>query len=99
MLERTIATIRVRAHVTGRVQGVWYRGATCDRAAELGVLGWVRNRRDGCVELEAEGSPEAVEALIAWCRQGPPAARVDSVEVEAVAPLGAATERRFAIRH
>lgn len=71
---------RVRIH--GRVQGVFFRDWTTDRALSLGVRGWVRNRLDGSVELLAHGEEEAVEALIAACRTGPPAARVERIEVE-----------------
>jgi acylphosphatase len=72
---------RVRIH--GRVQGVFFRNWTSDKARSLGLRGWVRNRRDGSVELLAFGKDEAVEALIAACRTGPPAARVERIEVEA----------------
>ena len=72
--------IRVRVH--GRVQGVFFRNWTMDRARALGVRGWVRNRRDGTVELAAFGEEEAVEALVAACRSGPPAAKVERIEVE-----------------
>ena len=71
-----------RLIVTGRVQGVWFRGWTVDQAQALGVDGWVRNRRDGSVEILVGGPEAAVEALIARCREGPPAARVEHVEVE-----------------
>ena len=84
---------RVRAVVSGRVQGVSYRASTVDEARRLGVVGWVRNRNDGTVELEAEGTPENVAALLAWCKAGPPAARVDRVATEELAPTGA--ERSF----
>ncbi len=73
---------RVRARVRGRVQGVFYRASTCDRAAELGLVGWVRNCADGSVELEAEGPREQVDQLVAWCRRGPAGARVTGVEIE-----------------
>ena len=74
---------RVHVLVTGKVQGVFYR-ATAERVAqELGLAGWVRNLDDGRVEAIAEGPAEAVEAFVRWCRQGPPAARVDGVEVTA----------------
>ncbi|HKH24441.1 MAG TPA: acylphosphatase [Acidimicrobiales bacterium] len=77
--------IRVRAVVSGLVQGVWYR-QSCRREAErLGVSGWVRNRPDGRVELEAEGTRGAVDALLAWAHDGPPQAVVESVDVEPVA--------------
>ena len=71
---------RLRIH--GRVQGVFFRNWTVAEAEALGVRGWVRNRRDGSVEALAFGEREAVEALIARCREGPPAARVERVEVE-----------------
>jgi acylphosphatase len=69
-----------RLIVHGHVQGVWYRGWTVDQARALGLDGWVRNRRDGSVEILASGPEAAVEALIERCRQGPPAARVERVE-------------------
>ncbi len=81
-------TIRVRARVTGRVQGVWYRGSTRKRAAQLGLVGWVRNEYDGSVALEAEGAEEKVDELIEWCKKGPPAARVRAVDVQRIAPTG-----------
>jgi acylphosphatase len=72
---------RVSVVVHGRVQGVAFRHYTCRQAAELGVTGWVRNRPDGAVEGLFEGSDSAVNALVEWCRSGPPAARVDSVDI------------------
>jgi acylphosphatase len=71
---------RVRIH--GRVQGVFFRNWAMDKARGLGVRGWVRNRLDGSVELVAYGEDEAVEALTAACRAGPPAAQVERIEVE-----------------
>jgi acylphosphatase len=81
-------TTTIRVQITGRVQGVWYRGWTVDHARRLGLSGWVRNRRDGSVEAVFSGSEPAVRAMIELCRQGPPAARVGAV-VEAIeaAPL------------
>ncbi len=67
-------------HVFGRVQGVWYRGSTRDRARQLGLSGWVRNREDGSVEAVACGAPESIEAFKSWLQEGPSAARVDRVE-------------------
>ena len=71
-----------RLIISGRVQGVFYRGWTVEAARALGVGGWVRNRRTGEVEIVATGSAEAVDALIERCRQGPPSARVDDIAVE-----------------
>lgn len=79
---------RVRALVTGRVQGVMYRDSCRREAERLGVVGWVRNEPDGSVLLEAEGTLADVDALIAWCRIGPPGARVRAVEVDAVDASG-----------
>ena len=77
-------------NVTGRVQGVFYR-ATCARLArDRGLAGSVRNRPDGGVEAVFEGPPEAVEAMVAWCREGPELARVDEVEVRDEEPRGEA---------
>ena len=80
-----------RLIVSGRVQGVWYRGWTVDQAVALGLDGWVRNRRDGSVEILVSGPDAAVEALIERCREGPPAARVERVaeeETDAAVPPG-----------
>jgi acylphosphatase len=79
---------RVRAVVRGRVQGVFFRASTEERAVALGVSGWVRNRDDGTVELEAEGEGARVAALLDWVSVGPPAARVARVEVEELTPSG-----------
>ena len=73
---------RVRLLIEGRVQGVFFRVSAVEQAARLGIKGWVRNRRDGSVELLAEGEDAAVDALVSWCRHGPPRARVDRVQVE-----------------
>lgn len=67
--------------VRGRVQGVGYRYAMVEVASAYRVAGWVRNRRDGTVEALVQGDAAAVEAIIAWCRRGPPAARVEGVTV------------------
>ena len=66
--------------ISGRVQGVFFRWETMKRARALGVRGWVRNLSDGRVEAVFEGSEEAVEQMLEFCREGPPAARVTKVE-------------------
>ncbi len=76
----------VRLRISGRVQGVWYRGWTVERAGALGLDGWVRNRRDGSVEAVLCGAREAVERMILACRRGPPAADVESVDVDELDP-------------
>jgi acylphosphatase len=80
--------VRVRLRVTGRVQGVWFRASAEREAVRLGVAGFARNERDGSVVVEAEGAPAAVEAMVAWCRIGPPRAEVVSTTVESIPPLG-----------
>lgn len=72
--------------ISGRVQGVWYRGWTVETAESLGLDGWVRNRRDGTVEALVSGRLEAVEQMIEACSEGPPAARVDEVKVAEAPP-------------
>ncbi|MFO1408548.1 MAG: acylphosphatase [Steroidobacteraceae bacterium] len=75
-----------RCLVSGRVQGVWYRAATRERAVALGITGHAINRPDGRVEVLACGSPAAVEAMCAWLWKGSPASHVIAVEVEPAAP-------------
>ncbi len=67
--------------IYGSVQGVGFRYHFSAQARSLGVTGWVRNRRSGCVEAMIEGAPEALDALIAWARVGPAAAQVERVDV------------------
>ncbi len=75
---------RYRFLVKGRVQGVAFRYATQDTARTLGLTGWVRNRTDGAVEGEYQGSGDSCTKLAAWLEQGPPAARVDGLNIEEV---------------
>jgi acylphosphatase len=70
----------VRVIISGRVQGVWFRGWTMEAAFHHGVDGWVRNRRDGTVEAVFAGADEQVEEMIVACRQGPSMARVTGIE-------------------
>jgi acylphosphatase len=88
-------TIRVRVFVTGRVQGVFFRGTCAAEARRLGVVGWVRNVPEARVEAVFEGPEAAVEAMVAWCRHGPNLARVDGVDVSTEEPVG---ERGFRVR-
>jgi acylphosphatase len=76
--------IRVRLRAHGHVQGVSFRYHTRQRAAALGLSGWVRNRPDGTVEAEAQGPRDAVDALTAWMREGPAGAEVRRLEVESI---------------
>jgi DNA ligase D-like protein (predicted 3'-phosphoesterase) len=92
---RKAGTVAIRAVVRGEVQGVGFRDATVRRARELGALGWVRNGQDGTLPVHAEGPPPAVEGLLAFLHDGPPAARVQGVTVENVAVEG---HEQFAIR-
>jgi acylphosphatase len=78
-------TVTKHLAISGRVQGVGFRFYMERKARELGVFGWVRNRRDGSVEALAQGAAESVDALIAWARRGPPGARVADLQVEAAA--------------
>lgn len=70
----------IRVLISGRVQGVGFRYSTQQQALELGLSGWVRNRRNGTVEAMFEGDPTLVQDVVAWCHQGPAAAQVQTVE-------------------
>lgn len=70
-----------RLRIRGRVQGVFYRKSAEEAANNLGLAGWVRNMPDGSVEAFACGDREIIEAFAKWCRQGPPGAKVESVDV------------------
>jgi acylphosphatase len=71
----------VHLRIEGRVQGVGYRAFVEMRAAELGLSGWVRNRRDGSVEAVVQGPPATIDDMLEECRKGPPGSRVDRVEI------------------
>ena len=75
-----MSKVRKRVVIAGRVQGVFYRATMREYARSVNVYGWVKNRRDGKVEALLEGEEKNVEMLIRWCRQGPPGARVSTVE-------------------
>ena len=86
---------RARVLISGKVQGVYFRGSTEDEARSRGLTGWVRNTREGQVEAVFEGEQETVEGMIAWCHRGPPGARVTDVTVTWEEPRG---ERAFSVR-
>lgn len=71
----------VGIQVTGKVQGVYFRKYTQEKARELALSGWVKNKRDGSVEIAATGPEAAVNQLIEFCHVGSPAADVESVRV------------------
>ena len=85
----------VNVLISGRVQGVFFRHWSREQAARLGVKGWVRNRYGGAVEGHFEGPEEAVDALVALCRSGPPMAVVDNLEIE---EAGIESSADFAVR-
>ncbi len=79
---------RAGLRIHGRVQGVCYRMETRDQADKLGLTGWVANRRDGTVELVAEGEKAVIEQLIEWCKKGPALAKVSKIDVQWGEPGG-----------
>ena len=81
-------TERAHVHVSGLVQGVSFRWYAIQHARRLGVGGWVRNLPDGQVEAVFEGAEADVKAMVDWCREGPPSARVSSVDVAWEDPEG-----------
>jgi acylphosphatase len=70
--------------VSGKVQGVFYRQSTREKAQQLGITGTVKNQRDGSVYIIATGAPAQLEQLVAWCRQGPPRAVVTDVQTATI---------------
>jgi acylphosphatase len=80
--------VRKRVVAHGRVQGVFFRDSTRQRARSAGVAGWVTNRADGAVEAVFEGEAEAVDRLVAWMGEGPRSATVDRTEVTEEEPEG-----------
>ena len=73
---------RIHVIVSGRVQGVFFRAKTQERALHLGLKGWVKNRPEGTVEIAAEGFEEGLESLIEWAHHGPKMASVTNVDAE-----------------
>jgi acylphosphatase len=83
-----VVTVAREVRVHGRVQGVFFRDSCRAEARAHGVGGWVRNEPDGSVAAYFEGEPEAVEAMVTWCRSGPRHARVERVDVQEASPTG-----------
>ncbi len=79
---------RYHLWISGRVQGVFFRANTWKQARSLGLAGWVRNLPDGRVETVFEGEERSAEAMLRWCRQGTPPARVANAEVLEEAATG-----------
>jgi acylphosphatase len=90
-----MSTVAREVRVHGRVQGVFFRDSCEAEARSRGVDGWVSNEPDGSVAAYFEGTPDAVEALVAWCRKGPAHARVQRLEEREVPPRG---ETGFTVR-
>ena len=88
---------RAEIVISGVVQGVFYRASASEEARRLGLTGEVRNLPSGEVEAVAEGEQDKIEAFIAWCRQGPPAAQVEDVKVRWSQPRG--EYRTFRVAH
>jgi acylphosphatase len=87
--------MRARVRVRGRVQGVFFRAETRDRARSLGIDGWVTNAGDGSVEAVLEGDRDRLDSLVRWLHQGPAHAAVDAVELSWEEPRG---ESGFTVR-
>ncbi len=73
---------RMRILISGRVQGVFFRDSTREKAQALGLSGWIRNLPDGRVEAVVEGDEDRVAEMLSWCEEGPPDARVQNVSTE-----------------
>ena len=76
-----ISKTNVHVLIFGHVQGVWFRASTKQKAEQLSLKGWVRNKDDGCVEAVFQGDKNQVIEMINWCCQGPALAKVEKVEV------------------
>ena len=88
---------RIRVYISGVVQGVFFRAATRRVAADLNLTGWVRNMEDGRVEAVFEGEDAQIDKMIAWCKIGPPASRVEKVTTAEEHYTGGF--RDFSIKH
>ena len=77
-----VVKLQVQVVISGRVQGVWFRANTKQRAEQLGINGWVKNTADGKVVALFEGDEKHIQEMIEWCHYGPPLAKVENVEVK-----------------
>ena len=87
-MAETERQLRATVIISGRVQGVWFRGTTVEMARPIGLTGYVRNRPDGCVEAVFEGPETGVMRAVTWCHHGPRSASVESVDVTWGEPTG-----------
>ncbi len=78
--------LQVQVIISGRVQGVWFRANTKQKAEQLGINGWVKNIADGKVAALFEGDEKHVQEMIEWCHHGPPLAKVENIEVKKQSP-------------
>ena len=79
----------VHVIISGRVQGVWFRQSTKQKAEQLGLTGWVRNTSGGNVEAVFEREENLIQEMITWCKQGPPLAKVENVQIKNLCPTNA----------
>jgi acylphosphatase len=87
-----VGAVRVELRIQGHVQGVFYRASAHRQARVLGLCGYAENLDDGSVGVVAEGEESAIEKFIAWCRIGPPSARVSRIDVTRAPPTGEFTD-------
>lgn len=80
--------VALKIKVSGKVQGVFYRKSTVEKAKRLSLCGWVKNNADGSVEILAEGDKQAIDMIINWCKTGPKNALVSNVEIHKVSIHG-----------
>jgi acylphosphatase len=73
---------KVQVIISGKVQGVWFRANTKNKAEQLGITGWVRNTNDGKVEALFEGEDDNIKEMLEWCKHGPTMAKVTDVRVK-----------------
>jgi len=79
----------VHVIISGKVQGVWFRANTKQKAEQYGITGWIKNTKEGNVEAVFEGENKHIKELIEWCQRGPPLAEVEDVIVEKQRPTNA----------